>query len=101
MIPCRFGGDDAAESTQDDGIKRQVRLTRNAQALYHNLVDESGFTANYESVKRFVRACAGSIPKQFDRLEFAPSEEARLDYGEGALTAIRRAVVTAGRGCSR
>jgi len=27
-------------------------------------------------------------PEQFDRLEFAPGEEAQVDYGEGALTRV-------------
>ena len=29
-----------------------------------------------------------SEPEQFDRLEFAPGEEAQVDYGEGALTRV-------------
>ncbi|MGY4319256.1 hypothetical protein ACVWW1_008583 [Bradyrhizobium sp. JR3.5] len=67
-------------------IEQQVRLKRNAQAIYQDLVDQLGFTASYESVKRFVRALRHIDPKQFDRLEFAPGEEAQVDYGEGALT---------------
>ena len=34
---------------------------RNAQAIYQDLVDQHGFTASYESVKRFVRALRTSI----------------------------------------
>ncbi|MGU7785364.1 IS21 family transposase [Burkholderia sp. PU8-34] len=69
-----------------DWIEQQVRLKRNAQAIYQDLVDQYGFTASYESVKRFVRALRHIDPEQFDRLEFAPGEEAQVDYGEGALT---------------
>ncbi len=32
--------------------------------------------------------CASEQPEQFDRLEFAPGEEAQVDYGEGALTRV-------------
>jgi transposase len=67
-------------------IEQQVRLKRNAQAIYQDLVDQHGFTASYESVKRFVRALRHVDPEQFDRLECAAGEEAQVDYGEGAPT---------------
>jgi transposase len=63
-----------------------VRLQRNAKAIYQDLVDRFGFSARYNSVKRFVRGLRRVDPEQFDRLEFAPGEEAQVDYGEGALT---------------
>lgn len=67
-------------------IEQQVRLKRNGRAIYQDLVDQSGFVASYESVKRFVRSLRREAPQQFDRLEFLPGEEAQVDYGEGALT---------------
>ena len=67
-------------------IEEQVRLQRNAKAVYQDLVDRFGFSARYNSVKRFVRGLRRVDPEQFDRLEFAPGEEAQVDYGEGALT---------------
>lgn len=67
-------------------IEAQVRLKRNAFAIYQDLVDQYGFAAKYNSVKRFVRAIKHSDPDQFDRLEFLPGEEAQVDYGEGAPT---------------
>lgn len=67
-------------------IEEQVRLQRNAQAIYQDLVDEFSFAASYESVKRFVRALRHIDPEQFDRLDFLPGEEAQVDYGEGAPT---------------
>ena len=67
-------------------IEQQVRLKRNAQAIYQDLVDQFGFLPSYESVKRFVRTLRHADPHQFDRLEFLPGEEAQVDYGEGALT---------------
>ncbi|MDR6201380.1 hypothetical protein QF025_000100 [Paraburkholderia graminis] len=67
-------------------IEEQVRLQRNAQSIYQDLVDEFSFAASYESVKRFVRALRHIDPEQFDRLDFLPGEEAQVDYGEGAPT---------------
>ena len=67
-------------------IEQQVRLKRNAQAIYQDLVDQFAFPSSYQSVKRFVRTLRHADPEQFDRLEFLPGEEAQVDYGEGALT---------------
>ncbi len=67
-------------------IETQVRLGRNAMAIYQELVDCYGFQSRYNSVKRFCRGVRKSEPEQFDRLEFLPGEEAQVDYGEGALT---------------
>ena len=67
-------------------IEAQVRLGRNATAIYQELVDRFGFRQRYNSVKRFCRALRSQEPEQFDRLEFLPGEECQVDYGEGALT---------------
>jgi transposase len=67
-------------------IEAQVRLGRNATAIYQELVDCYGFQSRYNSVKRFCRSLRKCEPEQFDRLEFLPGEEAQVDYGEGALT---------------
>jgi transposase len=67
-------------------IEAQVRLGRNATAIYQELVDCHGFQSRYNSVKRFCRSVRKVEPEQFDRLEFLPAEEAQVDYGEGALT---------------
>ena len=67
-------------------IEAQVRLGRNATAIYQELVDRFGFTPRYNSVKRFCRALRTREPEQFDRLAFLPGEECQVDYGEGALT---------------
>ena len=71
---------------QREWIEAQVRLGRNAMAIYQELVDRFGFTQRYNSVKRFCRALRSREPEQFDRLEFLPGEECQVDYGEGALT---------------
>jgi transposase len=65
-------------------IESQIRLGRNAVAIYQDLVDHHDFKHRYNSVKRFVRALKRKEPEQFDRLEFLPGEEAQVDYGQGA-----------------
>ncbi len=69
-------------------ITEQLRLRRNYTAIYQDLVDSFGFTASYNSVKRFAGTVVAKEPEQFDRLEFAPGEEVQVDYGEGALTRV-------------
>ncbi len=70
-------------------IEEQVRLGRNGMAIYQDLVERFGFTNRYNSVKRFVRRLRKKDPKQYDRLEFLPGEEAQVDYGKGAPTLHR------------
>lgn len=67
-------------------IEEQLRLGRNAMAIYQDLVELFGFTHQYNSVKRFVRRLKTKDPHQFDRLEFLPGEESQVDYGIGAPT---------------
>lgn len=69
-------------------IEAQLRLGRNYTAIYQDLVDQLGFTASYNSVKRFAGAVIKHEPHQFDRLEFLPGEESQVDYGEGAPTRV-------------
>lgn len=69
-------------------IEAQITLGRNALSIYQDLVDDHGFTAKYNSVKRFVRAIKASEPERFDVLEFLPGEEAQVDFGQGALTLV-------------
>ncbi len=67
-------------------IEEQLRLGRNATAVYQDLVERFGFTHRYNSVKRFVRGLKKKDPRQYDRLEFLMGEEAQVDYGKGALS---------------
>ena len=69
-------------------VEAQLRLRRNATAIYQDLVDRYGFAGAYGAVKRFVRSLRRRQPEQFDRLEFLPGEEMQVDYGEGALTRV-------------
>ena len=70
-------------------IEAQVRLGRNAVAIYQDLVEGHGFAHRYNSVKRFVASLRAREPERFDVLEFAPGEEAQVDYGQGAPTLYR------------
>ncbi len=69
-------------------IEAQLRLERNATAIYQDLVDQHGFAGQYNSVKRFVARLRHKAPEQFDRLSFLPGEEMQVDYGEGAPTRV-------------
>jgi transposase len=69
-------------------IETQVGLGRNAVSIYQDLVEAHGFTHAYNSVKRFVATLRARAPERFDVLEFAPGEEAQVDYGQGALTRL-------------
>ena len=71
-----------------DFIEAQLRLRRNAMAIYQDLVDQHGFTGAYNAVKRFVGKRRQREPEQFDRLTFMPGEEMQVDYGEGAPTRV-------------
>ena len=71
-----------------DYVQAQLRLKRNAMAIYQDLVDQFGFTGAYNSVKRFTAKLRYREPEQFDRLEFSPGEEMQVDYGEGAPTRV-------------
>jgi hypothetical protein len=59
-------------------IQAQLRLRRNATAIFQDLVDTHGYTGAYNSVKRFVRALRGNESEQFDRLSFLPGEEMQV-----------------------
>lgn len=69
-----------------DFLAEQILKGRNAMSIYQDLVELFGFTHRYNSVKRYVRGMKRKAPEQYDRLEFAPGEEAQVDYGEGAFT---------------
>ncbi len=57
-------------------------------AIFQDLVDQHGFTGQYNSVKRFCAKLRHKEPEQFDRLSFLPGEEMQVDYGEGAPTRV-------------
>jgi transposase len=54
------------------------------QRMWQDLLAGSGFTASYDSVKRFVRRLGRSVPLPFRRMEVSPGAEAQVDFGSGA-----------------
>jgi transposase/5S rRNA maturation endonuclease (ribonuclease M5) len=84
--PGQEGNVHSACEPHREWIEEQLRLGRNAMAIYQDLVERFGFTHRYNSVKRFVRRVRTKDPRQYDRLEFLPGEEAQVDYGKGAPT---------------
>jgi transposase len=65
-------------------IMAKVEVGLSAQRIYQDLVEESGFTDSYQSVKRFVRKLRSIQPERVWRLECQPGEELQLDFGLGA-----------------
>lgn len=67
-------------------IEEQLARGRNAVGIYQQLVDQNGFSASYESVKRFVRALKKDAqPQAHPVIETAPGEEGQVDYGDGPM----------------
>jgi transposase len=69
-----------------DTIEAGLSRGRNAMAIWQDLVDVCGFTAGYQSVRRFVRNLQGATsPEACAVIETAPGEEAQVDYGDGPM----------------
>jgi transposase len=67
-------------------IEAALAKGRNATAIWQDLVDQSGFTGAYESVKRYVRNLRGArSPEPCAVIMTAPGEEAQVDYGTGPM----------------
>jgi transposase len=59
---------------------------RNARAIWQDLVDDHGCTAQYASVRRFVRKLRGAAPLEARVvITTARGEEGQVDYGEGPM----------------
>jgi len=67
-------------------IAAEVVKSRNAVAIYQDLVEHHGYVGAYNAVKRFVHALSPNLPKVSCRFETQPGQEAQVDYGEGAPT---------------
>lgn len=67
-----------------DRIAEKFRSGLSAQRIYQDLVDESGFSGSYQSVKRYVRRFEGGGELPFRRMEVSPGKEMQVDFGRGA-----------------
>jgi transposase len=69
-----------------EAIEGDLARGRNAMAIWQDLVDQCGFAAGYQSVRRFVRHLqANSMPEPRAVIETASGEEAQVDYGDGPM----------------
>lgn len=64
-------------------IEEQVRLKRNGQAIYQDLVDCYGFGSSYESVKRFVRGYGAATRTSLTGLSSTLGRRPRLTMARG------------------
>lgn len=67
-----------------DLIQAKLNDGLTAQRIFQDLVREHGFSAQYHSVRRFVRRLDGGRPLPFRRMECAPGDEVQVDFGTGA-----------------
>jgi transposase len=69
-----------------EAIELGLLRGRNAMAIWQDLVDTCGFSAGYQSVRRFVSKLHPSqSPEACAVIETAPGEEAQVDYGTGPM----------------
>lgn len=62
-------------------IRDEIALGLTAQRIYQDLVEQSGFSGSYDSVKRYARKLRKKQPQWFERLPTAPGREAQVDFG--------------------
>ena len=81
LPPSRSPASSASEPYRE-AIELGLSRGRNAMAIWQDLVDSQGFTAGYQSVKRFINKLRGSArPEARVVIETAPGE----DYGESRV----------------
>jgi transposase len=69
-----------------DFIEAELKLGRNAKAIWQEMVSVHGFDGGYPSVMRFARKLRGTAsPEVSGVILTAPGEEAQVDYGTGPL----------------
>ena len=77
---------DSACEPYVEAIEVGLSKSRNAKAIWQDLVDTYGFTGAYQSVKRFIRKFRGQqSPEACAVIETAPGEELQVDYGNGPM----------------
>jgi transposase len=91
----------------EQAIEAKIEAGLSAQRIWQDLVAEQGFSASYQSVKRFVRRAKARQPKRTWRIECAPAEELQVDFGAGPMLCksdgrrVRTWVFRCVLGCSR
>jgi transposase len=70
----------------EEVIQLGLSRGRNARAIWQDLVSDHGFSAGYQSVRRFIYKLRGSqTPQPRAVILTAPGEEAQVDYGSGPM----------------
>ena len=69
----------------EQNVTAHPKQRQTAQRMYERLRDEYGFTGHYGTVQRYVKEAAHRQKEVFMPLEFAPGEEAQVDWHEGWL----------------
>jgi transposase len=83
--PSRAPSASACESYREL-IETAVASGRNAMAIWQDLVDDHGFSAQYASVRRFVLKLRGATPPEARVvITTGLAEEGQVDYGEGPM----------------
>ena len=67
-----------------DEIVRKLEQGLTAQRIWQDLIEEYGFAAKYQSVRRYVARLQQKTPQLVRRMEVAAGEEAQVDFGTGA-----------------
>jgi transposase len=69
-----------------EAIQLGLSRGRNARAIWQDLVSDYGFSAGYQSVRRYIYRLRGSqTPQARAVILTAPGEEAQVDYGSGPM----------------
>src|SRR6185295_18608003 len=63
-------------------IIAKVEQGLSATQIFQDLSGNPDFQASYPTVQRLVRSIRPSSPEVFCRMQFAPGEEAQIDFGE-------------------
>ena len=75
----------SASEPHREAIELGLSRGRNAMAIWQDLVD-TGFSAGYQSVRRYVAKIRGShSPEACAVIETPPGEECQVDYGDGPM----------------
>ncbi len=84
------GGDEPSAGSRSecepyrDEVIRKLEQGLTAQRIWQDLIDEYGFAAKYQSVRRYVAKLQQKTPQLVRRMEVAAGEEAQVDFGTGA-----------------
>ncbi len=85
LAPTRAPSASACEIYREV-ITEALGRGRNARAIWQDLVDDHGCTAQYASVRRFVQKLRGDTPAEARVvITTGPGEEGQVDYGEGPM----------------